>query len=152
MYRHVGLRLSIASCCYNRPEMKAFLVILLMLVLPLQAIAAAERNLTHVLGNASAQGLAFVAQHMAEHAENVLHHHDDDDDDDAGSGGTHVDSSQKSIQHLADFEQGCGMNILLLAFSTPSLPVAPRVAPAFQPAVFSDRSTIPLLRPPRALA
>jgi hypothetical protein len=130
--------------------MKKVLLILLMLVLPLQAIAAAQRNLTHVLGSGSAQGLAFVTQHMAEHAEHVLHHHDDDDDDDGG--GTHVDSSQKSIQHLADYEQGCGMNILLSAFNEPCLPVAPRAAPTFRPAVFSDLSTIPLLRPPRALA
>nr|WP_315255877.1 hypothetical protein [uncultured Duganella sp.] len=134
--------------------MKNVLLILLMLVLPLQAIAAVERNLTHVLGNSSGQGLAFVAKHMAEHAEHVLHHHDDDDDDDddADDGGTHVDSSQKSIQHLADYEQGCGMNILFRAFSEPCLPVAPRAAPTFRPAVFSDRSTAPLLRPPRALA
>ncbi|MBV6323761.1 hypothetical protein [Duganella violaceipulchra] len=130
--------------------MKNALLILLMLVLPLQAIAAAERNLTHVLGSGSGQGLAFIAQHMAEHAEHVLHHHDDDDD--ADDGGIHVDSSHKSIQHLADYEQGCGMNILLSAFDEPCLPVTPRVVPIFRSDGFSDRTTIPLLRPPRALA
>ena len=130
--------------------MKNVLLILLMLILPLQAIAAVERNLTHVLGSGSGHGLAFVAKHMAEHAEHVPHHHDDDDD--AEDGGTHVDNSQKSIQHLADYEQGCGMNILFPAFSEPCLPVAPRAAPSFRPDVFSDRSTTPLLRPPRALA
>jgi hypothetical protein len=131
--------------------MKKVLLILIMLVLPWQAIAAAERNLTHVLGSGSGHEPKFVIKHIAEHADHVLHHHDDDEDEDANDSTTHIDSSQKSFQHLADFEQGCSMNMLLPALHEPGLPVVERIAPAFRPDVFSDRTTIPLLRPPRAL-
>lgn len=142
---------SVVVCCYNRAEMKNVVLILLMLVLPLQAIAAAERNFAHVLSSGSGHGLDFVVKHLAEHADHVLHHHDDDDDD-ADDGAPHVDNSQKSLQHLADYEQGCGMQILLPALNQPCLPVAARVAPLFRPDLFSNRTTMPLLRPPRALA
>lgn len=136
------------TCCYNRPDMKKVFLILMMLVLPWQAIAATERNLTHVLGSGSGHGPEFVIKHIAEHADHVLHHHDDDDDADDGT--THIDNSQKSFQHLADHEQGCSMNILLPALHEPGLPAVERIAPAFRPDVFSNRTTIPLLRPPRA--
>lgn len=122
-----------------------------MLAIPWQAIASAERNLTHVLGSGSAKGFEFVGKHIAEHAEHVAHHHDDDDDD-ADDSGIHVDNSHKSLQHLADFEQGCSMNMLLPAASELSLPVIVRVAPIFRSDGFPDRTTSPLLRPPRALA
>lgn len=137
------------TCCYNRPTMKRMLLILMMLVLPWQAIAAAERNLTHVLGSGNNHGPEFVIKHMAEHADHVLHHHDDDGED-ADDGATHIDNSQKSFQHLADFEQGCSMNILPPALYQPGMPVADRVAPVFRPDAYSNRTTIPLLRPPRA--
>jgi hypothetical protein len=127
--------------------MKKVFLILMMLVLPLQAFAALERNLTHVLGDVGEHGLELVVKHIAEHADHILHHHDDNDDDDS----THVDSSQKSLQHLADYDQGCSMNALLLALNVPGLPLAVRIAPLFSPDDFSDRTTIPLLRPPRAL-
>jgi hypothetical protein len=127
--------------------MKKLLLILLMLAIPWQAIAAAERNLTHVLGSGNAKGMEFVIKHIAEHADHVLHHHDDDDDS-----GTHVDDSKKSLQHLADFEHGSHMNIVLPAINWLGVPAVVRVAPAFRHDVFSDRTTIPLLRPPRALA
>lgn len=136
--------------------MKKVLLILLMLILPWQAMAAAERNLTHVLGG---QRPELVIKHIAEHAAHVLHHHhhdedDDEDDDNSASttGAPHVDHSQKSLHHLADYEQGCNMNILLPALQAPGLPVTERIAPLSLPAVFSNRTTIPLLRPPRAFA
>lgn len=131
--------------------MKKFLLILLMLAIPWQAIAAAERNLTHVLDSGSAKGMSFVIKHIAEHADHVLHHHDDDDED-ADDSGTHVDNSQKSLQHLADFEHGSHLNIVLPAVNVPGLPAAVRIAPSLRHDVFSDRTTIPLLRPPRSLA
>lgn len=130
--------------------MKKILLILLMLAIPWQAIAAAERNLTHLLGSGSGTGLEFVGKHIAEHAEHIAHHHDNDDD--AGDSGTHVDDSPKSLQHLADFEQGCNMNILLPYISEPGLPAIVIAAPIFRSDGFSDRTTSPLLRPPRALA
>lgn len=135
--------------------MKKIVLILLMLAIPWQAIASAERNLTHLLGSGSGKGMGFVSKHIAEHVAHIAHHHDDDDDDqegDAASSGTHVDNSQKSLHHLADFEQGCNMNILLPAISELILPDLVRIAPVFRSDGFSDRTTIPLLRPPRALA
>ena len=126
-----------------------FILIILMAILPMQTIAASERNLTHVLGGAGSQRSEFVMKHIGEHASHVMHHHDGDD---VNESTTHVDNSQKSYKHIADFEQGCSMNFLLLAVSTTSLPVIDRVAPALRPDAFSDRTTIPLLRPPRAFA
>jgi hypothetical protein len=130
--------------------MKKFLLILLMLAIPWQAIAAAERNLTHVLGSGSTTGMGLVIKHIGEHADHVLHHHDDDDD--ADESGAHVDNSERSFQHLADFEHGSHMNIVLPAMYLPGLPAVVRVAPVFRHDVFSDRTTIPLLRPPRSPA
>ncbi|ABR91920.1 Uncharacterized conserved protein [Janthinobacterium sp. Marseille] len=125
--------------------MKKVTLILLILVLPLQAFAAMERNLTHIL---SGSGMEFVLKHITEHANLVMHHHDGDGlivDDDA----THADHSQKSVQHLADYEHGYSMNILLPAFNQLGLVAIERIAPSFWPEVFSDRTTSPLLRPPR---
>lgn len=132
--------------------MKKFLLILLMLVIPLQAFAAADRNLTHLLGAGSGNGLKFVSEHIAEHAEHIAHHHDDDDDDDDQDAGTHVDNSQKSLHHMADFEQGSNINILLPALSELVLQDQLRTLPTFRSDQFSDRTTIPPLRPPRALS
>ena len=122
--------------------MKKALLIFLMLVLPWQAIAAMERNLAH-MGGGSGHGSEFVVKHMAEHAEHVLHHHDDD------GGATHVDDSQKSAQHLADYEQAGSLNILLPFLNAPVLAAIPHFPPAFWRDPFHTRSVLPLLRPPR---
>ena len=127
--------------------MKKALLIFLLLLLPWQAIAATERNLAHVLGSGSGHGPEFVIKHIAEHAGHVLHHHDDDSD--ADDGNTHVDNSQKSVQHLADYERSCSMNILLPALNELSVAAVTRFPPAFWPDTFSNRTIIPLLRPPR---
>lgn len=119
-----------------------------MLVLPLQAFAAMERNLTHLLGG---PGMEYVLEHVAKHASLVMHHHDDDGAI-AENGAAHVDDSQKSVQHLADYEHGYNMNILLPAFHQPGLLAVQRIAPSCWPEVFSDRTTSPLLRPPRSCA
>jgi hypothetical protein len=135
--------------------MKKALLILLMMLLPWQAYAAMERNLVHVLGDGQAHGMAFVAKHMAEHAAHVLHHHDvhhDDDDGDAGVPALHEDDSQQSVQHLADFDHGCGLHILMPAYSALPMALAERSAPPVFHDTYSDRTTLPLLRPPRPLA
>jgi hypothetical protein len=131
--------------------MKKTLLILLILLLPLQSIAAAQRNLTHLLGSGSGQQLQFVIKHIGEHADHILHHHDEDGDHDADDGNTHVDTSQSSMQHLADFEQGSSMNILLPTLTDPGLLAVARIAPTFDPDGFSEHTPIPLLRPPRPL-
>ncbi len=128
---------------------KAFLIFL-MLVLPWQSLAAMERNFAH-MGSGSGHGAQFVAEHMAEHAGHILHHHDDDgdDDDDEGAGTTHVDDSQKSVQHLADYEQAGSINILLPSLNAPGSVAITRFPPAFWRDPFRTRSVLPLLRPPR---
>ncbi len=131
--------------------MKKALLIFLLMVLPWQAIASTERNFTHVSGSGKSQDLQFVLKHIAEHADHVLHHHDDDADEDDDDD-THVDDSLKSVQHLADYDQAGSLNVL---FFVPDQATGAFVSPT--PAVlwsdtFSDRTTIPLLRPPRTSA
>jgi hypothetical protein len=131
-------------------DMTKSLLIFLMLLLPLQAIAAVQRNLGHVLGSGNRHALEVTIEHMVEHAEHVLHHHDDQGDQgDEGGGATHVDASQKSVQHLADCEQAGSMNFLLPAFRSPVPAVITRCPTAFWNAPFRTRSVLPLLRPPR---
>ena len=134
-------------------DMKKALLIFLMLLLPWQAFAAMERNVAHFSGNGGVHGPAFVVKHMVEHAEQVLHHHDDggddgDDSDDA-AGATHVDNSQKSVQHLADYDQAGSMHILLPTVSAPGLVAIARTPRTFWRDPFRTRSILPLLRPPK---
>lgn len=124
--------------------MKNALLILLLLILPWQAITAAERNFAHVIG--SGQGEARFVKHFTEHAEQVLHHHDDADGD------SHEDDTQESSRHLADVDHGFSLNVLLpAAHAIASLPSSGS-APVIRPKTFSNRTTVPPLRPPRALA
>ena len=130
--------------------MKKALLIFLMLVLPWQSLAAMERTLAHITGG-SGHGANFVAKHMAEHADHVLHHHDDDAADGADNIGssTHTDNSAKSMQHLADHEHAGSMYILLPNLSLPGPVAIERIPPQFWRDPFRTRSTLPLLRPPR---
>lgn len=131
--------------------MKKALLIILLIVFPWQAIAAAERNLTHVMSGHIGADFHRIGQHMADHDAHVLHHHDDDDDDD-GDGDAHVDKSDKSIQHLNDYEHGGCLHGLLPATPTLSAIAAPRLAPVAWPQRYSNRTTLPPLPPPRARA
>ena len=145
--------------------MKRAFLILLMLLLPLQALAASQRTLAHVLGSGT-QPMAVVIKHIAEHQGQVPHHHARDDDavgdqtDHAGSeaataaidGDIHLDKSQKSLKHLADYEHGCSVHSLLPTVHIAALPLPARIAPYWEPASFHERTTTPLRRPPRALA
>ena len=129
--------------------MKKALLIILLFVLPWQAIAAAERNLAHVMSSRTGGDFQYVSKHMAEHDAHVLHHHDDDDDDD---GEAHVDMSEKSVHHLNDYDHGGGLNVLLPAPPLLSAIVLPQLAPDSWPESYSDRTTLPPLPPPRARA
>ena len=131
--------------------MRKVLLILLMLIVPLQAFAAMERTLAHVLGSGSGKAATLSIKHVIEHELHVMHHHDDDGDESDDDHGTHVDSSQKSAQHLADFDQGFNPNVLLPELSLAGFPVAGSEAPFVRPDSFSNRHIHPLLRPPRAL-
>jgi hypothetical protein len=131
--------------------MKKALLIILLFVLPWQAIAAAERNLTHVMSSRTGGDFEYMSKHMAEHDAHVLHHHDHDDDDD-DDGEAHVDKSEKSVQHLNDYEHGSSLHVLLPASPVLSVIAVPQFAPVSWPERYSDRTTLPPLPPPRARA
>ena len=127
---------------------------MLMFVLPWQAFAATERHFAHVVGSLG-QNTADLAKHVADHARQQLHHHDDGkneqngDDEQFTSGAVHHDDSQKSVQHLADFEHACSVNFLFQKSQHLSLAVIQNIPLVVSTDNFSNRTTIPLLRPPR---
>lgn len=141
--------------CWNRYwlrlptylPMKNVLLVLLMLLLPWQAITAAERVYLHVTSS-SGQGEAAFIKHFTEHNEQILHHHDDDE----GDGVSHQDDTAKSWRHLADIDHGFSINLLLPA--APMVATLPdvRVAPVIRPEFFEDRTPLPPRRPPRTPA
>lgn len=128
--------------------MKKALLILMMLLLPWQAATAAQHNLVHLLSG-GAGNAAFISKHIAEHEAHIPHHHDDDDDDDAvAPTASHEDNSSKSVQHLSDYEHGGTLHLLLqppAALLMTALPEAPPIASG---SAWSDRTTLPPLRPP----
>jgi hypothetical protein len=132
--------------------MKKALLIFLLILFPWQAIAAAERSLVHVMSSGTSGDVHTMSKHMAEHEAHVLHHHDDGDDDDDDDDEVHVDKSEKSVQHLNDYEHGCGLHVLLPASPVLSAIALPQLAPISRPENYSDRSTLPPLPPPRARA
>lgn len=123
--------------------MKKSLLILMMFLLPLQSVIAMERNFTHVMNASGKQGLQAETKHIVEHTANIPHHHDEDDGD------VHVDNSQKSFQHLSAYEHGLGLHVLLPAPMQLPLALEMRSPPLISPDTFSNRTTLPLLRPPR---
>lgn len=123
--------------------MKNVLLILFMLLLPWQSIAATERNLAHV--TSSQQGQVEFTQHFTEHVQLVMHHHDDD------GGESHDDDKQQSSRHLADNSQGFSMNALFPTSQTVVILPMVRVGHSLPPETFQTRSTLPPLRPPRTL-
>lgn len=128
--------------------MKNALLVLLMMLLPWQAITAAERNFDHVVD--SQQGEAAFIKHYTEHVELIMHHHDGDGEEDSGV--PHDDDSQQSARHLADFDHSCSFNVLFPAPLAVAAFPAVRIAPAICPVSLDDRTTAPPRRPPRALA
>lgn len=124
-------------------DVRRFFLIFLAFILPLQAIAAAERSFAHAMQETSNK--AEFIKHFVDHAEHVLHHHDDD-------GSEHDDESQASVQHLTDHEQSCSMNVMV---SAPVLTVffaASPPRPGFHLDVIPIRSISPPLRPPHVPA
>lgn len=123
--------------------MKNVLLILFMLLLPWQAIAAAERNLAHV--TSSKQGQTELIQHFTEHVQLVMHHHDDD------GGESHDDDKQQSSRHLVDISQGFSINALFPTSHTVLVSPMVRVGHPLPPYSFQTRTILPPLRPPRTL-
>lgn len=100
----------------------------------------------HMIGGG--QSTVYFVKHYTEHADQILHHHDDEDD----SGGSHEDDTKESQRHLADVDHGFSMNVLLPAAPAMAVLIEARTAPVVRPDTFYNRTTLPPLRPPRALA
>ncbi|WP_354686780.1 hypothetical protein [Cupriavidus necator] len=117
--------------------MSRVIAILLMLVLPLQALAAAQRQLAHSAG--------FPPDHLVAHAEHIPHHHDDD-------GEIAFDDSPASASHQLDFDYGTNFQAALPLMLLP--PAGPRTEaePLFLGARMPDPGRSPPLRPPHAPA
>ncbi|MGH8790155.1 MAG: hypothetical protein ACREYA_34430 [Cupriavidus necator] len=117
--------------------MSRVVAILLMLMLPLQAFAAVERQLAHASG--------ALLEHMVAHAEHVPHHHDDDGD-------MQADDSASSALHQLDFDYGSNFQaIVLMPLLAPMLPHA-YPAPGFHSGAVPNPIGSPPLRPPHAPA
>jgi hypothetical protein len=113
--------------------MSRVVAILLMFILPLQALAAADRQFAHSAGS--------VLDHLVAHAEHVPHHHDDD-------GNMEQDESSSSFSHLLDFDSNANFQgIVALPFLLPVLPHA-HIAPGFRHAFVPNPTGSPPLRPP----
>ncbi|MCS0588259.1 hypothetical protein ACFQ09_20540 [Massilia norwichensis] len=123
--------------------MKKALVIVMLVLLPLQAFAAMERGLAHLLGGG--YGATVFAKHLVEHEEYIAHHHD-------AHGTPHDDGSPKSLQHLADFEhQSASPMLLPMEVQLAQVTIA-RIAPDTRCASYSDHIPLLPLRPPRHAA
>lgn len=120
--------------------MRKLLLLFLMLILPLQMIAAAERGITHA--TEGSQDAQVAMQHAIAHAEHIAHHHHSND------GSMHMDDSQASAQHLLDCEKACAMSFMLPTAHHLSFEALPQVVPTFLSEFIPERTTSPPLRPP----
>lgn len=117
--------------------MSRVIAILLMLILPLQALAAVQRQLAHSAG--------FPADHIAAHVEHVPHHHDDD-------GNITFDDSTESVSHQLDFDYGSQFQATLPAGLLLPLAQQTQPEPLFLGGHMPDPRDSPPLRPPHAPA
>ncbi|SPS00411.1 conserved exported hypothetical protein [Cupriavidus taiwanensis] len=117
--------------------MSRMIALLLMLILPLQALAAAQRQLAHAAG--------FPPDHMAAHAEHIPHHHDED-------GEIAFDDSTASASHQLDFDYGTHFQAPLPAGMVPPLTLQMQGEPLFLGGRIPDPGCSPPLRPPHAPA
>jgi len=149
--RHVeviflGEYTNVLPCCVSVGPpypMKNVLVIIMLVLLPLQAFAAMERGLAHLLGGG--YGTQVFAKHLIEHEEHVAHHHD-------AHGSPHDDGSPQSIQHLTDFEHQCASFMPLPMDVQLAQVTITRIAPDIRCESYSDHIPLHPLRPPRYTA
>jgi hypothetical protein len=123
--------------------MRRYFLILLAMLIPLQAVIAAERSFAHAMEAQQSEDVTL--QHMQAHAEHIPHHHHDD-------GGVHEDDSQASIQHLLDCDHGFSVSVVLPADNQIPVRISSQMTPAFEVGVIPSRTTSPPLRPPHAPA
>lgn len=117
--------------------MSRVIAILLMLILPLQALAAAQRQLAHIAG--------FPPDHMAAHAEHLPHHHDED-------GEIEFDDSTESASHELDFDFGTHLQAPLPADVLLPLTQHSHAEPLSFSGGMPDPGRSPPLRPPHTTA
>ncbi|WP_317924430.1 hypothetical protein [Cupriavidus sp. TA19] len=112
--------------------MSRFVVFLLVLILPLQALSVGRR-LTHAHDHLP----EHLLEHLLEHAQHIPHHHEDD-------GAVHHDKGDESIAHQFDFDYGTSLSAMLSAPIAPEASRHSQIEPDFLTAVFPH----PFFRPP----
>lgn len=119
--------------------MRRFILLLIIWMLPLQPLFAADAQFAHLLDSQSTQEKTF--QHMTEHIKHVAHHHDDDSD-------SHKDSSDQSMMHLASFDHGTNSSSLPTENALLVLNVHSDPEPSFQPVGYLSPPAAPPIKPP----
>ena len=123
--------------------MSRIIAILMMLILPLHALAAAERHFAHASSEAS--DAVETIEHLAAHAENIPHHHHDED-------GTDVDDDFLSASHQLEFDLLSNLLGALPSMASPLLLDMTHVKPSFAARAVPAVAFGPPLRPPHAPA
>lgn len=119
--------------------MKRFLLSLVMLLLPLQPLIAADADFAHLMGEKESQEKTIT--HILDHFEHVAHHHDQ-------HGDAHEDGSQQSKLHLLDCEHGCNLLVLLATKAEVGISPLESSVPAYRPFIYHSPITAPPLKPP----
>lgn len=125
--------------------MKKALLIFLLVALPWQALASAERAFAHFFANGSQDSHAFALQHFIKHSSHVLHHHDDGDE----RGTFHEDGSAKSVKHIFDYDQAGKSLAAVQTLTTLRASRFAETRPVCALHAMSDCPSRPLFRPPR---
>ena len=112
----------------------------MMLILPLHAMAAAERHFAHATSEAE-----DTIEHLPAHAEHIPHHHHDED-------GMDVDDEFLSASHQLEYELLSNLLGALPSTASPLLLDMTHVVPAFAPRTVPAVASGPPLRPPHAPA
>ena len=119
--------------------MKRFFLTLMMLLLPLQPLIAADADFAHLLGDESTHEETIT--HMLDHFEHIAHHHDQ-------NGSSHEDGSQQSRLHLLDCEHGCNLLVMIAVKTNVDVLPSSTEVPGYQPFIYNSPVTAPPLKPP----
>jgi hypothetical protein len=119
--------------------MRRLFIFLIIWLLPLQPLLAADVEFAHLVGSQSSQEKTVT--HMVEHLQHIAHHHEQDGD-------LHQDESAPSVLHLIDFEHNIHLSTLLAdeVMMTASKPGAE--VPRFLPVIYLNPSASPPQKPP----
>jgi hypothetical protein len=119
--------------------MRRLFIFLIIWLLPLQPLLAADVEFAHLVGSQSSQEKTFT--HMVEHMEHIAHHHEEDGD-------LHQDESAPSVLHLMDFEHNIHLSTLLVndAMLVGNQPAD--AVPVFVSVIYLNPSSSPPHKPP----